>query len=239
MDAPGPRTAWLAHGCCRAPPSAQTQDCSVYAHDHRIPSVRRGSSVNTDHPKPKEGQARIPNLASDPPGSTPTLPKQDRHRSTGCTRENSSIKHVNPTEGSLTVWGGKVPRVLAKLWYICWAVSSRCQPQPATDRASPREERGSEGVGRAQWNCISGRVQAARYQKRGLVGPGIHPPTGSSTCGQRCDPASRGIARGWPQTAMLRHWTCEDWWAGPGQDPPHPFWVHTYLKLLPMCQPAG
>lgn len=36
-----------------------------------------------------------------------------------------------------TVCGGRVPRVSVRLWYICWAVPSKCQPQPATDSASP------------------------------------------------------------------------------------------------------
>lgn len=38
---------------------------------------------------------------------------------------------------------------------------------------------------------------------------------------------------------MVRHWTCEDQWAGLDQDPPHPIWVHAHPKLLPVFQPAG
>lgn len=128
-------------------------------------------------------------------------------------------------------------------WPSSGTSAGQCPPGashslPLTEHPLGSKE-GQQGVGRAQWNWVGGRVQAARYQRRGLVGPGIHPPTGSSSCGQRCGPASRGIARGWPQTAMVRHWTCEGQWAGPDQDPPHPFWVHAHLKLFSVFQPSG
>lgn len=162
MGAPGPRTASLAHGCCRAPLSVQTQDCSAYAHDHRTPSARRRSSVNIHCPRPKKGQAL---LFLTHPGP--------HHLYQSKTSTKAQVKHQEEVQGQacgphrrprLTVWGGRVPRVLAKLWYICWAVSSRCQPQPATDRASPREQRGSEG-GR------EGTVELGRWMSPGCKVP--------------------------------------------------------------------
>lgn len=52
--------------------------------------------------------------------------------------ERGACAHGRGGEGPglLTVSGGRVPSS-ARLWYICWALPSRHEPQPATDSASP------------------------------------------------------------------------------------------------------
>jgi hypothetical protein len=60
-------------------------------------------------------------------------------------------------------------RVSARLWYICWAVPSRRQPQPATDSESPGEEVCQENVGGGQerWRgWASSRLQGTREEGR-------------------------------------------------------------------------